>query len=102
MYTRTYPKGVAQKIPENYGGTVLEREPQEAEDGQKSAPVCCESTENRQEHEAERAREAHTPNGLHGALATGDLLLLALAALLTQGDAPDSELVMLLLLLLLY
>ena len=108
MYTRTYPP-TAEQVPPNYGGTALATESEEVLFADMGAPVCCETEDATQDEqckaeaetvckEAEKER-AKAP--FFESFATGDLLLIALAALLAQSDSPDNELLIILLFLLL-
>ena len=114
MYTRTYPKGTeAKEIPPNYGGTALASEGEETFFADMGAPVCCEDEKTPHNGQSEttdaeatappceeREQKRERPPLFEG-FGTGDLLLLALAALLAQSESPDSELLIILLFLLL-
>ena len=111
MYTRTYPRGAEpQDIPANYGGTALATEAEEERRFEDTgAPVCSETehstSEKAEEETKDRAEEGAGGEGgkipLFESFATGDLLLLAVAALLSQSEKPDNELLIILLFLLL-
>ncbi len=58
-------------------------------------------TSTHDEHGTEKKQKQETHDALLSHFATADLLLIALAALLTQNEQPDNELLMILLLLLL-
>ena len=111
MYIRTYPRGTEpQSIPTNYGGTALAVEIDEEKEsfGDTEPPVCRETAnppvEDAEEtHANDEEIEGKTAEKipLFESFATGDLLLLAVAALLSQSEKPDNELLIILLFLLL-
>lgn len=110
MYTRTYPPATGQKnVPSNYSGTAIAAEGEEGFFADMTAPVCCETEDaipNGQcnadtQTDCEEAEKEHTKVPFFESFATGDLLLLAVAALLAQSESPDNELLIILLFLLL-
>ena len=123
MYTRAYPPRTA-PIPQNYGGVAL-REAEELPSAaveeespsfslDEAAEEAFAPTQDRgeQEGEAHTAAEAVAACPMEEArcereklpvsLPTADLLLIALAILLLQGEKQDNELLIALLFLLLY
>lgn len=112
MYRRTYPPRNT-PLPENYSGVALmaEEEDQELVEQEEtlsevevSAPPSDEETKAEQPHTPPEETVAATDEvslPLPQSFATSDMLLLAIAALMSQNGRGDGELVMILLLLLL-
>lgn len=87
-------------------GEVPPEEPEEEAPPFREAPRFSDTFRPVSEHTGSPIQESPPPAEppgppLGGSIDTADMLLIALAALITQGDDPDNELLMLLLLLLL-
>ena len=123
MYTRAYPPRTT-PIPQNYGGIAL-REAEEppvdtpaeemhASPLNEAAEAMSVPTQDSAEQDNEASTEPETvaayapqeercePKKLPASLPSADLLLIALAVLLLQGEKQDNELLIALLFLLLY
>lgn len=126
MYTRAYPPRTA-PIPQNYGGIAM-REAQELptaeEKEERISPPLADVAEEESPPTPPLTEQANEEDGVHTApeaiatsvtgekpsekeklpiaLPTADLLLIALAVLLLQGEKQDNELLIALLFLLLY
>ena len=110
MYTRAYPPR-NMPVPENYSGVALAQEEEEAAPPPNKEDVA----EKAQETEAFEETASITPPSQEEppsplergelpfppSIATSDMLLMAIAALISQNGHADGELIMILLLLLL-
>ena len=105
MYKRAYPPRNT-PLPENYSGVAwmteeptVEEPPREETDEVTTEPAATIQAHTYAPESAKRAEEENAP--LPPGIATADMLLLAVAALISQNGSEDGELLMLLLLLLL-
>ncbi|MBQ8351809.1 MAG: hypothetical protein IJY20_07190 [Clostridia bacterium] len=107
MYKRAYPPRDT-PLPENYSGVALMAEkdlpPEEEEEqvAEETIATLPPEDSSQEEEPTPAAKEASCDaKPLPPSFATSDMLLLAIAALMSQNGQPEGELVMILLLLLL-
>lgn len=104
--TATAAPGAPAKEMDGRRSEVPPEEPEEEAPPFREAPRFSDTFRPVSEHTGAPIQESPPPAEppgppLGGSIDTADMLLIALAALITQGDDPDNELLMLLLLLLL-